>query len=306
MKSLAKIIQAPITPPMKERIVVRINLQKYGIRTLIYDADAMGYIRKATGKNPLKGEFTPLSITDMLTFLFACTQSSQGREGKLTMKQMEEVLDITHFREAFQICLRLMTNRQPNSEELAPYVASPMSVVKAALDMAKIKAGEVFVDLGCGDGRALALAGKRGAVVYGYETNANRAKISAALIQQLSLTGDVIQENIIKGGWIKHQPSVVFAYLLTDAMKELTGLLEQLNPGTLVVSHDFPIEGWDALDMQVIQGEAKEHKLFLYEVGKHKTRIIDYTKELPEEDANYIAASIADAIREMSNSDESD
>ena len=43
--------------------------------------------------------------------------------------------------------------------------------IEALLDDAKIKPGSVYIELGCGDGRLVRGAAKRGAKAIGYELN---------------------------------------------------------------------------------------------------------------------------------------
>jgi cyclopropane fatty-acyl-phospholipid synthase-like methyltransferase len=50
-----------------------------------------------------------------------------------------------------------------------PDAGTHEAIVEAALDLAELKPGETFVDLGFGDGRMLFAAAKRGAVAMGVE-----------------------------------------------------------------------------------------------------------------------------------------
>src|SRR5215217_2859370 len=47
------------------------------------------------------------------------------------------------------------------SQNLAPFIASPQPIVDRMLDLAAIKPGETIFDLGCGDGRVLITAAQR-------------------------------------------------------------------------------------------------------------------------------------------------
>lgn len=53
----------------------------------------------------------------------------------------------------------------------APYLPTRKKQAVQALDMLGLKKGEIFVDLGCGDGAVLIEAARRGLVCYGYELN---------------------------------------------------------------------------------------------------------------------------------------
>ena len=53
----------------------------------------------------------------------------------------------------------------------APFLPVRRVDMEAALDLADLKPGERFIDLGSGDGRLLVAAAKRGATAIGYEIN---------------------------------------------------------------------------------------------------------------------------------------
>lgn len=53
----------------------------------------------------------------------------------------------------------------------APYLPVRRIDAAAALDLAELKAGEILIDLGSGDGRLLLMAAQRGAKGIGYEIN---------------------------------------------------------------------------------------------------------------------------------------
>ena len=53
----------------------------------------------------------------------------------------------------------------------APWVPTRRRDMEHILDDTKLKKGELFIELGCGDGRLLAAASRRGARAIGYEIN---------------------------------------------------------------------------------------------------------------------------------------
>lgn len=53
----------------------------------------------------------------------------------------------------------------------APYLPSLDGHRKAAFDLLKLKPGQIVIDLGCGDGRFLRAAAKKGFKAEGYELN---------------------------------------------------------------------------------------------------------------------------------------
>lgn len=129
---------------------------------------------------------------------------------------------------------------------LAPYVSSPMRVVKKMLEAAKLKAGEVLYDLGSGDGRIVIMAAEQyGVTAVGVELDEGRAKGSTKKIQEMALEDKV---QVIHGNFMDVDISpadVVTLYLLESANETLKPKLERsLKSGTRIISHDFEIPGW--------------------------------------------------------------
>lgn len=129
---------------------------------------------------------------------------------------------------------------------IAPYVASPIPVVRQMLILAELKAGENFYDLGSGDGRAVIMAAKDfGAKAVGIELREDLAKRALNSIYELGLDRrvEILQGDIFK---VDLTPAnVVFLYLTTSANEKIKPKLEsELRPGTRIVSHDYEILGW--------------------------------------------------------------
>ena len=129
---------------------------------------------------------------------------------------------------------------------IAPYVASPMPVVRQMLVLAELKPGETVYDLGSGDGRAVIMAAKDfGAKAVGIELREDLAKRALNSIYELGLDRKVqiFQDDIFKIDLTS--ADVVFLYLTTSANEKIKPKLEsELRPGTRVVSHDYEILGW--------------------------------------------------------------
>jgi len=132
---------------------------------------------------------------------------------------------------------------------IAPFVATPLPVVKQMLTVAEVKQGEIVYDLGCGDGRVAIMAAQDfGASAVGVEMREDLAKQAMGKINELGLEGRV---KIVQGDMFKvdlSQADVVTLYLTTSANDKVKPKLEaELKPGARVVSHDYEILGWRAV-----------------------------------------------------------
>jgi len=129
---------------------------------------------------------------------------------------------------------------------IAPFVATPLPVVKQMLTVAEIKQGEIVYDLGCGDGRVAIMAAQEfGARAIGVEMREDLAKQAMGRVNELGLDDRV---KIVQGDMFKidlSQADVVTLYLTTSANDKVKPKLEaELKPGARVVSHDYEILGW--------------------------------------------------------------
>ena len=129
-----------------------------------------------------------------------------------------------------------------------PYVPTPIPVVDAMLDLAKVTRSDVVYDLGCGDGRIVVRAATRfGCRGVGVDLNPERVKEAKTNAMRANVTeltrfevGDVFEFDVSAA-------TVVTMYLLPSVnLKLRPRLLKELKPGTRLVSHDFHMGDWAA------------------------------------------------------------
>ncbi len=147
-----------------------------------------------------------------------------------------------------------------------PYVPTPQPVVDEMLKLAGVKKGDILYDLGSGDGRIVVTAAKQfGIHAVGYDLNPERIKEANENAKAAGVTDrvnfrlqDLFQADI-------HEASVVTMYLLPSVnLKLKPKLLQDLKPGTRLVSHDFDMGDWTPEKTVSVDG----HKLYLWTVPK--------------------------------------
>ncbi len=129
---------------------------------------------------------------------------------------------------------------------IAPFVATPLPVVRRMLTLAEIQPGEIVYDLGCGDGRVVIMAAQEFAArAIGVEMREDLVKQAIGKISELGLDGKV---KIVHTDMFKidlTQADVVTLYLTTSANDKVKPKLEsELRQGARVISHDYEILGW--------------------------------------------------------------
>lgn len=126
-----------------------------------------------------------------------------------------------------------------------PYVPTSQATVDEMLRMANVTAKDYVVDLGSGDGRIVISAAKLGATAMGVDINPQRIKESHANAQAAGVTDKVkfFQQDLFQTKF--SDATVLTMYLLPSVNLRLRPtILNEMKPGTRVVSHDFDMGDW--------------------------------------------------------------
>ena len=128
------------------------------------------------------------------------------------------------------------------------YEPTPQSVVPRILDLAAVRAGDVVYDLGSGDGRiVIAAARDRGAQGVGIDIDPQRIAEARANARAAGLRDEVSfrNEDLFVADF--SDATVVTLFLYPDVnLKLKPRLVEQLHPGTRVVSYHHDMGCWQA------------------------------------------------------------
>jgi tRNA G37 N-methylase Trm5 len=125
------------------------------------------------------------------------------------------------------------------------YVPTPLAVVEAMLNVAGVKAGDVVYDLGCGDGRIVVEAAKRGASGIGIDIDPHRVAEANENVKRNGVGDRVKILNQDLFATDISDATVVTLYLLPSLNLKLRPTLwKTLKPGTRIVSHSFDMGDW--------------------------------------------------------------
>ncbi len=136
-------------------------------------------------------------------------------------------------------------DRAPARTPDARYEPSPPEVVRVMLDLADVRPGDVVYDLGCGDGRVVIEAAKRGARGVGVDIDPARVREArenaraAGVADRVEIReGDLFETDVTPA-------SVVMLFLQPEVNLRLRPrLLAQLRPGSRIVSHWHDMGDW--------------------------------------------------------------
>lgn len=127
-----------------------------------------------------------------------------------------------------------------------PFVPSDRRVVNAMFKLGAVDADDVVYDLGSGDGRIVVAAARdRGARAVGVEIDHQRVAHAESYAAQVGVDHMVsfVEYDLLHADF--SPATVVTLYLLHCVNMELRPrLLEELRPGTRVVSHAFDMGDW--------------------------------------------------------------
>jgi SAM-dependent methyltransferase len=150
-----------------------------------------------------------------------------------------------------------------------PYVQTPQPVVDRMLALAAPTKDDVVYDLGSGDGRIVITAAKRyGARGVGIDIDPARVEEGKQNAQAAGVGDRVrfVQQDVFQSD--VREATVVTMYLLQAVNERLRPrLLEQLRPGTRVVSHQFDLGEWEAdKTVEVARGDGSSATVYYWVV----------------------------------------
>ncbi len=126
-----------------------------------------------------------------------------------------------------------------------PFVPSPMIVVDRMLELAEVKKDDIIYDLGSGDGRILIQAAKRyGARGVGIDMNPKLVADATRKAAEENVS-HLVQFRAADGLTVDiSDATVVTLYMFKWFNNQMRPKLQQLQPGSRVVAHDFDIDEW--------------------------------------------------------------
>ncbi len=165
---------------------------------------------------------------------------------------------------ALLLCNSALAQTRVETKPDVIFVPTPQVVVDKMLELAEVSPKDILYDLGCGNGIIVVAAAKRGARAVGFDVDPERVLETRENIAKNNVAelAKVLQKDIftldLSGA------SVVTLYLLPSLNVKLIPQLEQLKPGSRIVSHDYDMKGVKPVRVVRVQGPAREHKVYLW------------------------------------------
>jgi SAM-dependent methyltransferase len=134
----------------------------------------------------------------------------------------------------------------PRREPDVPYVPTTDKAVEAMLKLAGVTKSDIVYDLGCGDGRIVIAAAKMfGARAVGIDINPVRIEEAKENAKKAGVENLVrFEENDLFEANFKDATVVTLFLLPNINLKLRPKLLQDLKPGTRVVSNTFDMGDW--------------------------------------------------------------
>lgn len=135
----------------------------------------------------------------------------------------------------------------------APYVPTNMKEIELILKEARLKKGQRFIELGCGDGRVTCMAVKKyGVRGLGIDINPtfvylSRLKAWLQKIEQVEFRVQNVFDVSIKDFHI------IYMFLMPEMITSLKDKLKTVEKGTMIISHGFKIKDWDDYMIKTLQ-----------------------------------------------------
>jgi SAM-dependent methyltransferase len=159
--------------------------------------------------------------------------------------QVSRLIVAAYFLTAFSVAVHAQETEVRGD---VPYVPTPQSVVDRMIELAQVGKGDYVIDLGSGDGRIVIAAIRAGADrALGVDINPVRIREANENAKKAGVTDRVEfrRQNLFETPIA--DATVITMYLLPDVNYQLRPrLLDELRPGTRIVSHAFHMAEWEA------------------------------------------------------------
>lgn len=126
------------------------------------------------------------------------------------------------------------------------FTTTPSAVVEGMLDLAGTDSSDYVIDLGSGDGRIVIAAALRGAIAHGVELDSELVSLSYQRAADAGVGNRVLflEEDFFDTDF--SMASVLTLYVLESTNRMLKPiLLQNLKPGSRVVSHRYKMGEWE-------------------------------------------------------------
>jgi SAM-dependent methyltransferase len=151
----------------------------------------------------------------------------------------------------------LLTTQAPSRTPDIHFTPTRHNIADAMLRLASVTADDVVYDLGSGDGRIPIIAAQKyGARGVGIEIDPKLVELAWRIANEAEVANRV---SFIVGDLFEADlgtATVVTLYVSPSMMKLLAPRLRALKPGTRIVSHQFPMPGWEP-DRRITVDEAE-------------------------------------------------
>jgi ribosomal protein L11 methylase PrmA len=135
------------------------------------------------------------------------------------------------------------------------YLPTPQEAVEVMLSLAEVCEADILYDLGSGDGRVLITAAQKfGTRGVGIDIDPQRISQAIENAQQSGVSDRVmfLHQNLFESDF--YEATIVVLYLLPHLNLRLRPrLLQQLKPGTRILSHDFDMGDWQPHHVQTVK-----------------------------------------------------
>lgn len=231
-----------------------------GVRLLRERIEASGASKKVRTK-----------LTHALSWLEAEYERVQGETGPHVRLPRIQVVSGDEKRSALETSVAATVFAPPRPE--VSFIPTPAELVDAMLKVAKVTHDDIVYDLGSGDGRIVIEAAKQyGARGVGIDIDPQRIKEATERASEEGVADRVSFRQLNLFDAEIHDATVVALYLLPEMnLKLRQRLLEQLEPGTRIVSHQFDMDDW--LPEQTVEVDGR--RVHLWIVPHRTTKLPD-------------------------------